>query len=221
MTWITIIVLCALFSVKLIHLWITKRENKKSDEMFLLNEKHRLKKLIEEREEREDFTEIEETEFWKMMDEVQSRSKASFKNSMGVFNDLIKKYSPEELIQLDNLLTRLFKDNLNYDIYAASRIIFKTPDLGATVLLMNLLMTRGEVFFKNACINPNLIIGKQFTDIDGRIFQDIVSDMYSEKTIKLIPEVIVSDDEEFIIPGVKWTEKELPSRYQELWYTYY
>ena len=155
------------------------------------------------------------------MEEIQSRSKSNFKNSMGVFNDLIKKYSAEDLIRLDNLLSRLFKDNINQDICAASRIIFKSSDLGATLLLMNLLMTRGEVFFNQACYNPNLIIGKEFTDIDGRVFQDIISQVYAAKTLKLIPEVIYPDHYVLEIPGQECTDKELPSRYEELWFNYY
>lgn len=221
MSWMYIALISSLIGVKLIHFILTRRENKKSDENVELSEKHRAKKLIEEREERVDLTEIDESEFWEIMDQVHRRSKTSFKNSMGVFKDLIKKYTPEELVRLDNLLLRLFKENVNYDINAASCIIFKTSDWGATLLLMNLLMTRGEVFFKQACLNPNLIIGKEFTDIEGRVFQDVISDVYSAKTIKLIPEIILDDHEELDIPGEKWSDKELPSRYQELWFHYF
>lgn len=221
MSWITIALLSALILSKVIHHFIVNRENKKSDEMMDHERKLHAKKLIEERVERTDFSEIEESEFWEMMDEIQSRSKSSFKNSMGVFKDLIKKYSPEELIRLDNLLSRLFMENVNQDIYAASRIIFKTSDIGATLLLMNLLMTRGEVFFKQACNNPNLIIGKEFTDIDGRVFQDVISQVYSSKTLNLIPEVIYPEDYRFEIPGQECTDKELPSKYEELWFNYY
>lgn len=221
MSWITIALLSALILSKVIHHFIINRENRQSDEIMDHERKLNAKKLLEERAERMDFSEIEESEFWDIMDEVQSRSKTSFKNSMGVFKDLIKKYSAEELIRLDNLLSRLFKENVNQDIYAASRIIFKTPDLGATLLLMNLLMTRGEVFFKQACYNPNLIIGKEFTDIDGSVFQDIISQVYSAKTLKLIPEVIYPEDFILKIPGQECTDKELPSRYEELWFNYY
>lgn len=221
MSWITILLLGSLIGVRLIYNYITKKENEKVDEQQLLNYQQEMKTLIEEREERENFTQFPEPQFWMLMDEVYERSQSSFKNSMGVFKDLIKPLNPNELIQLDNLLMHLFKENLNYDIYAASRIVFKTPDLGATLLLMNLLMTRGEVFFNNACLNPNLIIGKTFKDIDGRVFEDVVAEVYLAKTKKLIPEVIPPEDFELKISGKKWTEKELPSRYNELWFSFY
>lgn len=220
--WISVSVLSVSLLIKLIHGYLTNRENKKSDEMMNYQRKLQAKKLYEEREERTDLSEMAEEEFWEIMDAVHKRSKKSFKNSIGVFNDLIKKYSPEELIQLDNLLIRLFKENVNQDIYAASRIIFHVDDLGATLVLMNLLMTRGEVFFKQACQNPNLIIGKEFTDIEGRVFQNVVADRYFSETLKLIPEIVLDENEEPLeIPGEKWTEKDLPTRYQELWFHYY
>lgn len=221
MSWITISFLAALVISKVIHHLITNKENRESDEKMEFNRKLQMKTLIEEREERSDFREFDESEFWKIMDEIQSRSKTSFKNSMGVFNDVIKKYSPEELIQLDNLLFRLFKENVNQDIYACSRIIFKSSDLGVTLLLMNLLMTRGKVFFKQACLNPNLIIGKEFIDIEGIVFQDVISEVYTSKTLKLIPEIISSEESFINIPGNVCSDKDLPSRYQELWFHFY
>lgn len=221
MSWFTVLVLSSMVIVRLIQYLLTRSENKKSDDKMDLIRKHEIKTLIEEREERLDRSEMDEAQFWDIMDKIHNRSKTSFKKSTGVFKDIIYKFSPEELIQLDNLLLRLFREYINYDIYAASTIIFKTADLGATIRLMNLLMTRGEVFFKNACLNPNLIIGKEFKDIDSRDFNDVIANVYFLKTSKLIPEVIYLEDEELIIPGDPWTEKSLPSRYEELWFAYY
>lgn len=221
MSWFTIVVLSSMVIVRLIQYLLTRSENKKSDDKMDFIRKHEIKTLIEEREERLDRSEMDEAQFWDIMDKIHNRSKTSFKKSTGVFKDIIYKFSPEELIQMDNLLLRLFREYINYDIYAASTIIFKTADLGATIRLMNLLMTRGEVFFKNACLNPNLIIGKEFKDIDSRDFNDVIANVYFLKTSKLIPEVIYLEDEELIIPGEPWTEKSLPSRYEELWFAYY
>jgi|GEM_PF-4374591 len=221
MSWFTVLVLSSMVIVRLIQYLLTRSENKKSDDKMDLIRKHEIKTLIEEREERLDRSEMDEAQFWDIMDKIHNRSKTSFKKSTGVFKDIIYKFSPEELIQMDNLLLRLFREYINYDIYAASTIIFKTADLGATIRLMNLLMTRGEVFFKNACLNPNLIIGKEFKDIDSRDFNDVIANVYFLKTSKLIPEVIYLEDEELIIPGEAWTEKSLPSRYEELWFAYY
>jgi hypothetical protein len=221
MSWFTVLVLSSMVIVRLIQYLLTRSENKKSDDKMDFIRKHEIKMLIEEREERLDRSEMDEVQFWDIMDKIHNRSKTSFKKSTGVFKDIIYKFSPEELIQMDNLLLRLFREYINYDIYAASTIIFKTADLGSTIRLMNLLMTRGEVFFKNACLNPNLIIGKEFKDIDSRDFNDVIANVYFLKTSKLIPEVIYSEDEELIIPGEPWTEKSLPSRYEELWFAYY
>lgn len=221
MSWFTVLVLSSMVIVRLIQYLLTRSENKKSDDKMDLIRKHEIKTLIEEREERLDRSEMDEAQFWDIMDKIHNRSKTSFKKSTGVFKDIIYKFSPEELIQMDNLLLRLFREYINYDIYAASTIIFKSADLGATIRLMNLLMTRGEVFFKNACLNPNLIIGKEFKDIDSRDFNDVIANVYFLKTSKLIPEVIYLEDEELIIPGEAWTEKSLPSRYEELWFAYY
>jgi hypothetical protein len=76
-------------------------------------------------------------------------------------------------------------------------------------------MSKGRVFYKNACINPNLIIGKELNEINNVNLFDTISEIYRRKTDFLIPLPI--QDEEFEIKGEKWSERELPSKYSELW----
>jgi hypothetical protein len=195
--------------------------SKNDEEYYIREEKNRkdkLKKLIEERDFRVDFKEYNEEAFWEIIQKAQNRGGNSYKNNLGLLKDYLTELSPKELIQVDNLIERLFKDFINQDLYATSNIIFKTNDLSGTYLLMSIFMCRGEVFYKNACLNPNLIIGKEIIDFDGRIITGVIEELYVIKTNKLIP--LPETNTNFEIKGVSWTQKELPSKYSELWMEY-
>ncbi|SFS81468.1 DUF4240 domain-containing protein [Lutibacter maritimus] len=193
--------------------------NKKTDEEFKLhqeyNRKYNLKVQLETREIRENFNEFDEDIFWDLIDKSSKKSRGSYKNQLGLLKDYFRKLEREELIELDNLVNRLYRDFINQDLLATSLIMFKTSEIRATYLLMSIFMTRGRVFFKNACLNPNLIIGKELKEIDDLIIPDLISDIYLGKTDMLIP--LPDEIEDFKIKGEKWTEKELPSKYSELW----
>lgn len=173
-----------------------------------------LAEKIANRKERDDLSEYNEEAFWKMIDDARSRSGENYKHQLGLLSDRFFKLSGEEMIQLDNLVLRLYADRISYELQAATAIIFKTTDVASVYVLMTVFMLRGQVFFNQACLNPNLIIGKEVTDIDGRNVLDLLADVYLRKTTELIP---TPEEKEIQFRGEKWTEKELPSKFSELW----
>ncbi len=192
-------------------------EEKEEEEAAINYEKQRkqeLKELVESREERASLEENEE-KFWELIDKARGRSKNSFKNHLGVFKDYLNKLQPEELIKIDNLITRLLKEGVSYDLSAAAAIIFKSGDIGSTFVLMTLFMTRGEVFFNQAILDPKLIIGKTVEDIEPKLIGDMIDELYYLKAKKLIP--LYPDTEELTLKGEPWKERDLPTRYSELW----
>ncbi len=193
-----------------------QRENEEIDIRHEENRKKQLKELIEQREERSVTEEYDEKEFWSLIDKIRYRSKESYKNHLGLLKDYLSKFSSNDLIKLDNLVNRLCRNAVNQDLYAASTIIFKTSELSAVFLLMSIFMTRGEVFFKQASLKPDFIIGKNITDVEDQIISDVIAEVYFTKTNKLIP-LPAPEDDELELPGEKWAEKDLPSRFQKLW----
>ncbi len=76
-------------------------------------------------------------------------------------------------------------------------------------------MTRGEVFFNQAILDPKLIIGKTVEDIEPKLIGDMIDELYYLKAKKLIP--LYPDTEELTLKGEPWKERDLPTRYSELW----
>ncbi|MCZ4409011.1 DUF4240 domain-containing protein [Cryomorphaceae bacterium 1068] len=179
--------------------------------------KKELTRIIETREERTNDQKFSEERFWKMIDDTTSRAKDGYTFQLGVLRDKLSNLEKDELIELDNLYSFLIEENINQDLTATTAIIFGDGSPSAAILLMNLFIMQGEVFFKNACHNPNLIIGKSFNALEGRTIQDLIADLYFKKTSTLIPLRPDNDEEGFKIPGKPWKQKELPSRYPELW----
>lgn len=176
--------------------------------------KENLKALVENRKVREDETLFDEENFWKIMANIQGRCRESYKNALGLFKDKLNHYSAEELLTIDNLIHSLNERFINYDIMAASEIILGL-NTNSTIILMHALMIKGEVFYKNACISPNLIIDKKIEDIIPTNYHDIIAEVYYRKTGELIPEL--ADNSPIEIPGEAWDQRDLPTRYSELW----
>lgn len=194
------------------------RANKEQSEIADYHEeirKKELKRIVETRQERQTKEKFPEEHFWKMIDDTVSKAKEGYTFRLGVLRDKFSTLQNEELIELDNLYDGLIQENINHDISAATAIIFGDGSTDATVLFMNILLMEGEVFFKNACHNPNLIIGKSFAAIEGRTIKVLIADLYLRKTGMLIPET--AEEVKFEITGEPWKQKELPSKYPELW----
>ena len=196
-----------------------EKGDREADELFEKNRKSELKKLFTEREVRIDKTEFDEVKFWNLVREVNKKSNNNYKNFNGLFFDKITSLEVADIIQLDNLIYRLFSERYSYDLLYASYIIFKKGDLDGVNLLMNVFLSRGEVFFKNACINSNLCLKKDITyNEDERIMFDLINEAYVIKTNKLIPTQIVKD---IVLKGEPVEEKEIPIKYSELWNEYF
>ncbi len=175
-----------------------------------------LQKLLESREERSLLEMYPEMEFWALIEKATKRAKPGYTFQLGVLRDIFSIHIPDDLIRIDNLYQKLITENISHDLTAAAAIIFKNGNIPTAVLLMNLFMMKGEVFFKNACHNPDLIIGKKIEHIEGRGLDDLLADLYYRKTGKLIP-LLPDPDTPFELAGQPWKQRELPSRYAALW----
>ena len=196
-----------------------EKDDKEAEELFKKNQKADLKKLFTEREERIDYTEFEEIKFWSKVEEVRIKCNNNYKNFNGLFRDYIGSLKVEEIIQLDNLVSRLFMERYSYDLLYTSYIVLKKGDLDGMKRLMNVFLSKGEVFFKNVCINTNLSLGKEITyNEDERIMFDLIGEAYAIKANKLIPIPIIND---IILKGDPAEEKEIPVKYSELWNEYF
>lgn len=179
--------------------------------------KSELARVISTRKDRELQECIDENKFWELIEKTRERAKPGYKSRLGVLRMLLSnQLSPDDIIRFDNYHNQLIREYLNYDICATSTIIFSNSDIYYSVLIMDIFMFEGEIFFKNACINPNLIIGKPVDEIEKQTIEDMLGDLYYRKTNELIP-LYKHLDENWKIDGEPWTEKDLPSRYAELW----
>ncbi len=208
------LVVALIAAIAIVRYFLTTTNDQEVEKSLEERRKTELKDLIENREERLDKSEFDEATFWNLIDQIRERSGDNYFNGLGLFKDFFSKYDQEDLIKLDNLIARLFRENISHEIHAASTIIFKSSEFPLAFVLMNIFMLRGQVFFKQACQNPELIIGKSIEDADKRLFHDVIAELYTAKTRKLIP---IPQEEEYEIKGTPWKEKELPSRFNKLW----
>ena len=199
---------------------ITYLAQKKDDEDFAeyreQKRKDELTELVVKSEDREDLTEYNEDDFWALIERIDKRSQGNQHNSLGVLKDLLFQFSPQKLIQLDNLIVGLYKRHLTFEVTGATWIIFKQKEIILSLLLMNLMMLKGRVFFKNACLNTELLIGKSFQGIEARLFNNVIEEVYFQKTNSFIPSH--PDELNILEPkGDPWTLNEVPRRFSNLW----
>ncbi len=198
-----------------VHL-IRKERAKQMNEEEIQHLRDERRRLLEEREERTDLTEFDENGFWEIVEDIATRSDNNYRTHIILMRNHFSKWELTELVRLDNLVYRLFFENISYDLSAAASIIFKTQDIHATFLLMNIMMARGEVFFKQAARDPRLLIDKEFRSIEALTYSDVISDIYFERAKKFIP-LYPEEKAQVQIKGEPWKEKDLPSRFPELW----
>jgi hypothetical protein len=206
----------------MLSVWITRRfiYNREQKEALATQEdlrKKEFKAVIQNREYRENTKCYDENEFWMLIDDTKKRSKGNYKNQMGLLRDKLSKFSTDELIEIDNLLIALNRKAFTWDLYAASNIIYKDQSIDYLFLLISWIISRGEFIFNNSLVNPNIIINQDMIDMRPMTISDLISELYTIKTQKLIPEPEIPD---FILIGDKWDSRELPNRYGELWQKY-
>lgn len=192
-----------------------ENEEKEAEDQFEKNRKAELKKLITEREVRINKTEFDEDKFWIIVEKINQKCNNDYKKFNGLIRDKINSLNANEIVQLDNLINRLFFDRYSYDLLYTSYIILKKVDLDGMMLLMSIFLSKGEVFFKNACINTNLCLGKEINfNKDERIIFDLTAEAYAIKKNKFIP---LPKPKDIILKGESTEENEIPIKYSELW----
>lgn len=194
----------------------SKREQREEIALQEQLRKDELQRLIETRGERGLLERYPEDEFWSLIERATQRAKPGYTFQLGVLRDLLSAKSPDDLLRLDNLYHHLIEEYITHDVTAAAAIIFKDGSIPTASLLMNLFMMQGEVFFKNACQNPSLVVGKRIEHIEGRGIDDLLADLYYRKTNHFIP-LFPESNAPLEITGEPWKERDLPSRYPELW----
>ncbi|WP_405568133.1 hypothetical protein [Polaribacter sp. Asnod6-C07] len=193
----------------------SEKDDKEADELLEKNRKEELKKLFTDRELRTNLEEFNESEFWELVEKLKFKSDNNYKNFNGLLRDNIISMSTDKIVQLDNLVERLFIERYSYDILYTSYIILKRGDIDGMMFLMNLFLFKGEVFFKNACINTNLCTGKNFEFFgDDRLIFDLTGEAYAIKENKFIP---YTKQKDIVLKGEAIEENEIPRKYSELW----
>lgn len=191
-----------------------KKENEEALESFESQRKEDLKALYENISVREDLELFEVEKFWELIDSTREQAKGDYQNQIGLLKDRINHFSQKELIRFDNLLNNLMKDAFTWDLFGASSIIFKSQSLDNLILIISLLISRGEVIYNNALVNPDILINQEFGQINGVIVNDIVKELYVLKTNKLMPEI---KDFSLGLIGEEWQQSQLPSKYPAIW----
>jgi hypothetical protein len=187
------------------------------NETFEENEekrKNQLQELIENRKERIDLTLYDNEKFWDLIDSTRNQANGSYSNQLGLLNDRLLQLTASELIQFDNKLQHLHLEAHNWDLMGISVIIFKSNDLDSLFTLESWLISRGEIIFNNCLVNHEQIVNHDFKDINGRLLIDVIAEVYYKKTNEFIP---VFPNQEIALAGNEWTEKELPSRFNQIW----
>lgn len=174
-----------------------------------------IKEKIINRKDRVNYKLFDASRFWNTIDDTFSMSSGDYKNQLGLLKDRLRKLSPDELEELDNLVLELEHKALTWDLYAASNILLKSGDNSVFQVFISMMICRGEVFFNNVIHQPDILIGKSFNGLCTLSIRGIIADLYYRKTHELIS--IPSSEEEVKMKGEPWTEKELPQRFESLW----
>ncbi len=190
--------------------------SKEADEKMNQNRKNEIKKLIKNREERTNDNIFEEKVFWEIIETISLKSKNSYKNFIGLLKDKLVTINSEELIEIDNLILDMYKKYLTKEIIGASQIIFKSTDIHFTFLLMNYLISKNQVIFKNTCLNIELIDKIKIENLIPITINDLIEDCYLILNNKLIPK---SDVKKNYFENIEklYSEKELPDVFPKLW----
>ena len=179
--------------------------------------KKELTRIISSQQNRELTECISEEHFWQIIEGAVKSAKPSYKARLGVLRDqLSNSQDPEGLLKFDNRYQELIEENINQDVLAAATLLLGEKSPHMAIILMNIFMMEGHVFFNNACLNPELIIGKDIKDVVGETIDGHVADLYFRKTNALIP-IYKAVQEELKIPGEEWEMRDLPRRYPNLW----
>lgn len=195
----------------------TRYESKKGNDALEQSRKNQYKKLLEERQIRTNINLYDEKKFWSLIDEIRIKSKNYDKQFYGLLKDSLLKFSLVELIEIDNLLLSFYHTFLNKEVNGASQIIFKSDDIGYTILLMNYLISKGEVQFKNTCLNNELLDKIEISELLMITLRDIIEEVYEIKSRKLIPKVDKENISYDISKSSIYQEEELPSVFPNLW----
>lgn len=193
------------------------KEDKEVEEHQDRRRKAELKDLLENRKKRENFELFDKEKLWELIEGFDQKSNGSYKNQLGLFKDYLRKLSPEQLLEIDNLYDRLIKKGLNWNVVGASCIILKSGHIETVVILISWLISKGEVFYNNAILDVDLILKKEIKGLNELTHSDVIAEVYFDKTKELIP---LKKEEDINIHGSEWKESELPSRFPNLWDAY-
>jgi len=213
--WIPVISLLLVFAYQM---YLRFNPHKTEEAAYIEEQrKKEVTRIVSSRKDRKLTECLKEEAFWQFIESTRKSAKDTYKSRIGVLRDkLSNKLDPEGLIKFDNRYNAIIEENISQDILAAATIIFGEKNPYLAVLLLNIFMFEGEIFFKNACVNPDLIIGKDIKEFNTETVDGHVADLYFRKTNQLIP-IYKPEEKEFKIPGEEWLERDLPKRYPILW----
>lgn len=193
--------------------------SKESDKKMEVNRNNEITLLLENRKKRTNNKVFDENEFWEIVTEIRKKSKDSYITFIGLFKDRLLKINSEKLIEIDNLIISFYQKYLTKEIAGASQVIFENSDINYTFLLMNYLISKNQVVFKNTCLKIELIEKLKIEDLTLTTINDLIADCYYLSTKELIPEYNIEEI------SIKYSEnlykrEELPEIFPNLWKQY-
>jgi hypothetical protein len=122
-----------------------------------------------------------------------------------------------KIVELDNLLTELYKKGFNWELLGASSIINKDRNAAYLFSLLSWIVSRGKTFYYDSLDNVNFMLKEDFPGYTEQSIADVLEEAYYYKTKKLMPE---SNMGGFHLEGKEWSMNDLPKRFPKIWDKY-
>jgi hypothetical protein len=194
-----------------------KRQNRAAFENDNKLYRNELRKYIREREEIlvNDILEIEEGEFWNILEKYQKRAKGSYKNQLGLIKDYLLEKDEPFILGFYITYLNLINKNSNFRLIAAFQIIVTSVEFSDYHNFISWLVTRGQVLFYNSVNNPEIICNIEIKDIVGDNLENVIMDCYGLKFDKMFPTIIDLNFPE--IEGDEIPMERIPDEFPLLW----
>jgi len=177
--------------VSIIGYFLNKKGDKEAQEIQNNTYRDEMKKMIEKREEISitDIKDIEEDEFWQVLEKNNKRAQNSYRNQIGLLKDYFLEKDENFILGFYSFYRKTMVNNSNFRIIGAFQIINNSRIFIDYSHFLSWLISRGRVLFNNAVNNPELICNIEIKDLSEITLEDLLIDCYISKTNKMFPKL--------------------------------
>ncbi len=197
--------------------WRNTKINEETTEIFENKRKKELKYLIENIEKRKNHKLADEDGFWELISFTKQMSKGNYKNQLGLLRDKFNKMSENEIVEMDNLMSQLYRKGFNWEMLGVSSIIYKDMNPNHLFSLISWIISRGGAFYYDSLANVNFMLKEEYVGYTELRITDVLDEAYYYKTKKFMPE---SNMDDFQLEGQEWSMNDLPKRFPKIWDKY-